>query len=85
LFISLTFFFRNPNEPQEASFRISKERNRFKGIIWEVYDKTQKKYLEIGKICPVPICKIIRNLETVKASFKGIVDPMKHEAVNQIK
>ena len=41
-------FFRNPNSPQEVNFRISKERNRFKGVFWEKYDKNQRKYLEFG-------------------------------------
>lgn len=38
----------NPNEPQEEKLRLTKDRNRFKGITWDPYDKKQRKYLEIG-------------------------------------
>ena len=43
--------FSNPNEPQEEKLRLSKERNRFKGVVWEQYEKRQRKYLEIGNLC----------------------------------
>ncbi|XP_045026300.1 neuroligin-4, X-linked [Daphnia magna] len=38
----------NPNEPQDEKLRLSKERNRFKSVVWEPYDKKQRKYMEIG-------------------------------------
>ena len=50
--ISLYYFFcddRNPNEPQDEKLRLSKERNRFKSVNWEPYDKKQRKYMEIGE------------------------------------
>ena len=40
---------RNPNEPQDEKLRLSKERNRFKSVNWEPYDKKQRKYMEIGE------------------------------------
>lgn len=42
------FVRRNPNEPQDEKLRLSKERNRFKSVVWEPYDKKQRKYMEIG-------------------------------------
>lgn len=43
--------FRNPNDKdkQDASLPISKERNRFRSIVWEEYDPVHQKYLEIGQ------------------------------------
>ncbi|KAG8233576.1 hypothetical protein J437_LFUL000987 [Ladona fulva] len=40
----------NPNEHQpkaDGSDRGSRERNRFKNIVWEEYDSVHQKYLEI--------------------------------------
>lgn len=42
----------NPNEhhrPDTGSLPASKERNRFKGIVWDEYDPVHQKYLEIGR------------------------------------
>lgn len=46
------FFNRNPNEAQkqESVLPISRERNRYKSIVWDEYDTLHQKYLEIGKI-----------------------------------
>ncbi|XP_063237155.1 neuroligin-2-like [Bacillus rossius redtenbacheri] len=40
----------NPNSPsrQEAVSPLSKERNRFRSIVWEEYDNVHQKYLEIS-------------------------------------
>ncbi|XP_041974133.1 neuroligin-4, X-linked-like [Aricia agestis] len=40
----------NPNEAQkqEAILPISRERNKFKSIVWDEYDTLHQKYLEIG-------------------------------------
>lgn len=45
------FFFRNPNEhhKQDAVLAASRERNRFRSIVWDEYDSVHQKYLEIGK------------------------------------
>lgn len=42
----------NPNEHhrQDPILMASKERNRFRSIVWEEYDSTHQKYLEIGKL-----------------------------------
>ena len=50
LMMYLFSVFRNPNEPQDEKLRLSKERNRFKSVNWEFYDKKQRKYLEIGNL-----------------------------------
>ena len=54
--VNLSFHWsnRNPNEPQEEKLRVSKERNRFKTVAWEPYDKKQRKYLEIGGSLDLP-------------------------------
>lgn len=41
----------NPNEHhrQDSVLMASKERNRFRSIVWEEYDATHQKYLEIGR------------------------------------
>lgn len=41
----------NPNEHhrQDSVLMASKERNRFRSIVWDEYDSTHQKYLEIGK------------------------------------
>lgn len=42
----------NPNEhhrPDTGTLPASKERNRFKGIVWDEYDPVHQKYLEIGR------------------------------------
>lgn len=41
----------NPNEHhrQDTILAASKERNRFKGIVWDEYDPVHQKYLEIGE------------------------------------
>lgn len=53
IFFPFVFFVccdnRNPNEPQDEKLRLSKERNRFKSVNWEPYDKKQRKYMEIGE------------------------------------
>ncbi|XP_045505104.1 neuroligin-4, Y-linked-like [Colias croceus] len=38
----------NDNTRQEALLPASRERNKFRGIVWEDYDSTHQKYLEIG-------------------------------------
>lgn len=40
----------NPNEHHrpDTALPASKERNRFKGIVWDEYDPVHQKYLEIG-------------------------------------
>ncbi|XP_038209305.1 neuroligin-4, Y-linked-like [Zerene cesonia] len=38
----------NDNTRQEALLPASRERNKFRGIVWEEYDSTHQKYLEIG-------------------------------------
>lgn len=40
----------NPNEHhrQDSVLMASKERNRFRSIVWDEYDSTHQKYLEIG-------------------------------------
>lgn len=45
------FCFRNPNEhhKQEPVLAASRERNRFRSIVWDEYDSVHQKYLEIGK------------------------------------
>lgn len=45
------FLFRNPNEVhrQESVLPISRERNKYKSILWDEYDTLYQKYLEIGK------------------------------------
>lgn len=42
---------RDPNEhmKQEGILTGSKERNRFRNIVWEEYDAVHQKYLEIGR------------------------------------
>lgn len=52
--ISLDIFYRNPNEhhKQEPTLAASRERNRFKSILWDEYDSTHQKYLEISKFSP---------------------------------
>lgn len=42
---------RNPNEhhKQEPVLAASRERNRFRSIVWDEYDSVHQKYLEIGK------------------------------------
>lgn len=42
---------RNPNEhhKQDSVLVASKERNRFRSIVWDEYDPVHQKYLEIGK------------------------------------
>lgn len=44
-------FFRNPNEhqKQEPVLAASRERNRFRSVVWDEYDSVHQKYLEIGK------------------------------------
>lgn len=43
----------NPNEHHRpdsgGALPASKERNRFKGIVWDEYDPVHQKYLEIGR------------------------------------
>lgn len=41
----------NPNEHhrQDPVLQASKERNRFRSIVWEEYDPVHQKYLEIGE------------------------------------
>jgi hypothetical protein len=34
----------------------SKERNRFRNIIWDEYDSVHQKYLEISKYCYYTFC-----------------------------
>lgn len=42
----------NPNEHhrQDPVLLASKERNRFRSIVWDEYDSLHQKYLEIGKL-----------------------------------
>lgn len=42
----------NPNEHhrQDPVLMVSKERNRFRSIVWDEYDSVHQKYLEIGNI-----------------------------------
>lgn len=44
------YYFRNPNEHhrQETTLAVSREKSRFRSIIWDQYDSTHQKYLEIG-------------------------------------
>lgn len=47
-----TVYRSNPNEhhrPDTGTLPASKERNRFKGIVWDEYDAVHQKYLEIGR------------------------------------
>jgi neuroligin len=48
--------FRNPNEyhRQDTILAGSKERNRFRNIVWDEYDSVHQKYLEISEYCPPP-------------------------------
>lgn len=41
----------NPNEHhrQDSVLMASKERNRYRSIVWEEYDPVHQKYLEIGE------------------------------------
>lgn len=41
----------NPNEHhrQDPVLPASKERNRFRSVVWDEYDSLHQKYLEIGK------------------------------------
>ncbi|KAG6442963.1 hypothetical protein O3G_MSEX002596 [Manduca sexta] len=50
MFISSFARTGDPNDSgrQEALLPASRERNKFRGINWEVYDSTHQKYLEIG-------------------------------------
>lgn len=48
LFVDVVARRRNPNDPLEEKLRVTKERNRFKSVAWETYDRKQRKYLEIG-------------------------------------
>lgn len=43
---------RNPNEHhrQDPVLLASKERNRFRSVVWDEYDSLHQKYLEIGKV-----------------------------------
>lgn len=43
--------FSNPNEAQrmESILPISRERNKYKSIVWDEYDTLHQKYLEIGE------------------------------------
>lgn len=45
------FLCSNPNEyqKQESTLSVSKERNRFKGMVWEEYDAVHQKYMEISE------------------------------------
>lgn len=53
----MSFFFfllicRNPNEHhrQDPVLLASKERNRFRSVVWDEYDSLHQKYLEIGNV-----------------------------------
>lgn len=64
--------FRNPNEhhKQEPVLAASRERNRFRSIVWEEYDSGHQKYLEIGEIF---LCvKSVSSLSSVNFSFPQI-------------
>lgn len=43
-------FHRNPNENlrQDSTLVVSREKSRFRSIVWDQYDPTHQKYLEIG-------------------------------------
>lgn len=45
------YCFRNPNvfQKQETTLPISKEKNKFRSIVWDEYDPVHQKYLELGK------------------------------------
>jgi hypothetical protein len=47
-----SFHCSNPNEQhkQEPVLAASRERNRFRSIVWDEYDSVHQKYLEIGKL-----------------------------------
>lgn len=51
LFFNWFLACRDPNEhmKQEGILTGSKERNRFRNIVWEEYDAVHQKYLEIGR------------------------------------
>ncbi|KAK9869524.1 hypothetical protein WA026_003278 [Henosepilachna vigintioctopunctata] len=46
----------NPNEhhKQEPVLAASRERNRFRSIVWDEYDSVHQKYLEIGECFKSP-------------------------------
>lgn len=46
-----SLYFRNPNEHQrqDATLAVSREKSRFRSIVWDEYDSVHQKYLEIGK------------------------------------
>lgn len=61
----------NPNEHhrQDPVLLASKERNRFRSIVWDEYDSLHQKYLEIGKL---PVIKSITARPfVVLSSFDG--------------
>lgn len=58
------FLFSNPNEyqKQESTLSVSKERNRFKGMVWEEYDAVHQKYMEISErytYIPIYTCTLL--------------------------
>lgn len=48
----LTFAFSNPNAAEHAHGKTeaSREKSRFRSLVWDQYDPVHQKYLEIGKI-----------------------------------
>lgn len=50
--VCVLLYFSNPNmvESQDQFLPISKEKNRFKSVLWEQYDHVHQKYMDISKL-----------------------------------
>lgn len=62
----------NPNEHhrQDPVLLASKERNRFRSVVWDEYDSLHQKYLEIGKFS---IASITRQCHLLFISISDVI------------